>query len=108
MKEFFFAVFLKDFDMFGAEVPGLNLRGQSKIKTSPGACISIIIMCLTTIFSLIRLQHMLVRKNPAVVIIKQPDVFDATERYNIADEDFMFAVSLEHWTDGPKMDLRYF
>ena len=97
----------KSFDMFGASVPSLNIRGERVIKTSAGACVSIIVIGLTTLFALLKLQFMLARSQPAVVKSVENNFFDTSERYNLADEDFMFAVSLEHYKEGIKMNPRY-
>ena len=53
-------------DMLGAEAPILNMNGRSTIKTYTGASISIVMMCVTTLFALLKLQHLLMRKNPDV------------------------------------------
>ena len=50
---------------------------------------------------------MLTRSRPEVVKFVENDFFDTSELYNLADEDFMFAVSVEHYKDGIKMDPRY-
>ena len=61
------AEIVKSVDMFGANVPSLNMNGRPSIKTFMGACISILVMCLTTIFALLKLQFLLARKSPDVV-----------------------------------------
>ena len=52
--------------MFGSQVPKINVRGQTKIKTSTGACLSIIIGTLTISFGLVKLEHLVTRKNPLI------------------------------------------
>ena len=49
MKDIF-----KSFDMFGAPMPSLHIRGEPVVKTSAGACISIIVIGLTSLFALIK------------------------------------------------------
>ena len=56
--------FLKSVDMFGAPIPNFNMRGRAEVKTSRGACISIVIFTLTLLFGLLKLQHLFLRKNP--------------------------------------------
>ena len=47
--------FVKNLDMFGAQVPTFNIRGKDVVKTSAGACASIIISVLTLIYALLKL-----------------------------------------------------
>ena len=47
--------FLKELDMFGASVPGLNMQGKTEHKTSLGTLISILIMMLTFLYALFKL-----------------------------------------------------
>ena len=61
--------FLKNFDMFGANVSFFSIEGQNDVRTPFGALISIVIMCLTTSFALLKLQFMLLRKRPDVFTI---------------------------------------
>ena len=42
-----------DVDIFGADVPTFNIKGQAKVKTACGACISMLIFILTLLFALI-------------------------------------------------------
>ena len=54
-----------------------------------------------------KLQHMLIRKAPQIFTVTQEDLFDVSDTYNLEDENFMMAIGVEHWVDGPKMDSRY-
>ena len=47
--------FLKELDMFGAPVPGLNMQGKTAHKTSLGTLISILIMMLTLLYALFKM-----------------------------------------------------
>ena len=73
--------FLKSVDMFGAPVPNFNMRGRAEVKTSCGACISMVIFILTLLFGMLKLQHLVVRKNPSIVTNKIP--LEAGERFDI-------------------------
>ena len=99
--------FLKNLDLFGAAVPGNNVRGESDIKTSTGACISIIVMALATMFALLKLEFMLLRDRPDVVSFIDDNFFDDSEVYNTAREDFGFAISAERYMAGLRIDPRY-
>lgn len=64
--------FIKDLDMFGERVPEINIRGQTTIKTSVGACVTITIIALTISFGLVKLEHLVQRKNPTINIMHEP------------------------------------
>ena len=74
-------VSVKKFDYFGAPIPSFNLRGETEVKTSAGACLSIIVSALTLAFSLIKFEHLASRKNPTVTvnqILLEPDAIFET------------------------------
>ena len=52
--------------MFGAAIPTFNLRGKKDVKTSVGACASIIIIVLTLLFALLKFEHLTHKKNPMI------------------------------------------
>ena len=99
--------FLLNIDMFGAPVPTFNMRKQGTIKTSIGTVISILIMGMTSIFALLKLQKLMLRKQPDIVSFTDEQAFDATFRYSVRDNGVMFAVSLEHYLEGAKNDPRH-
>ena len=94
-------------DMFGAPMPSLHIRGDPVVKTSAGACISIIVIGLTSLFALLKLQFMLMRSSPDVNKFVNDDFFDISDRFKLDDEEFMFAVSVEHYYTGIRTDPRY-
>ena len=98
---------LKRSDMFGANVPGLNMNGRDSIQTIPGAVISIMIMIVTGLFAALKLQYMLMRKSPDVVEVVESKHFDLSDKFNTASNDFMMAVSAERHQKGARMDPRY-
>ena len=51
------------------------------------------VIIVTTIFALLKLQILLMRKNPSVTQFVEKDAFDYTDKYNIAENEFMMAVS---------------
>ena len=94
-------------DMFGASVPGLNMNGRDSIQTVPGAIISIMIMVVTGLFAVLKLQYMLMRKSPDVVEVVDITAFDLSDKFDTAQDDFMMAVSAERHQKGARMDPRY-
>ena len=49
---------VKNLDLFAAPVPSFNLAGEESRKTWAGALSSILIMTLTLLFGLVKLEHM--------------------------------------------------
>ena len=65
------------------------------------------IMCLTTMYALLKLQFMFLRKSPTIISFVDEQGVDPSEGYDIADNDFMLAFSASHFTEGAKTDSRY-
>ena len=72
--------FLKSVDMFGAPVPNFNMRGRTEVKTSCGACTSMVIFTLTLLFGIIKMEHLALRKNPSITTNTSP--LEAGERFD--------------------------
>ena len=90
--------------MFGAEVPSFNIRGRHTVKTSAGACASITIIILTFLFALIKLQHLVEKKNPT--ISTNESSLKEGERFDTGSDIFMMAFAAENvGNDGePRSD----
>ena len=70
---------------------------------------STVVIFLTTVFAIVKLQFLMLRKKPNVIELMEPSAFDLTHRYNTesAENDFMMAVSVERHQKGARMDPRY-
>ena len=55
---------LQRLDFFGTPTPNFNLNGKSKINTTLGGCLSLVIVYITFLYSLIKFQHLVERHNP--------------------------------------------
>ena len=66
---------------------------------------SLIITTLTIAFSVLKLEHLLHRRNAQVITHETPLELD--ERYEVANSEFMIAFALESWEVGVKYDQRY-
>ena len=53
-------------DIFGKPVPSFNLEGKDTIKTTIGACMTLIMLILTLAFGLLKMRHLFERKNPII------------------------------------------
>ena len=89
--------FVKNVDMFGAPVPTFNLGGKNQVQTSFGALVSMIIMSLVFMFSLMKLEGLLMKKRPDVVSFVDEEAITSDYLYNTRDEPFMMAFSAENW-----------
>ena len=96
---------MKNLDSFAAPVPSFNLQGETAIKTTAGASLSILISLLTLAFAIIKLDHLLLRKNPN--LNTNESALQPGESYSVQDEDLMIAFAMEQLDTGFKDDPRY-
>lgn len=57
---------LKSFDMFAIHIPNFTLAGQTKFQTYAGGVVSMVLSIVVFTFALLKLEHMISRKNPNV------------------------------------------
>ena len=87
--------FLKNIDSFSEAVPTFNIDGHTEIKTFPGALITLTISLLTFIFGVMKIQHLLERKNPTINTNDEP--LDEGTTYFLDNEEFMMAFAAERY-----------
>ena len=98
--------FFLDFDIFGSPIPTFTIAGHSKVRTVAGSCASIMIFALTLVFGLLKLQHLLLRKNPLINTNIMPLPMLTT--YDTNQAKFKMAVSAESYDTGAGIsDPRY-
>ena len=99
--------FIQKVDMFGKSLPNLNIAGEEKIRTNFGGTISFLIMMLTTSFALLKLQHLLEKKNPTIV--RNEIDFESFEDgiYDTSENDFSIAVALTNIWGDVKADPKF-
>ena len=85
---------LKKVDMFGAEIPEFNIRGDRSVKTNIGGCCSIIIICVSLLYAAHKFNHVITRHNPQVVSYEVTDAFGVDDRFKTSESDFMLAVAM--------------
>ena len=104
--KFAFPVFIKNLDMFGAPLPNFNSQGRATVKTSCGTCVSLLILTVTFMFAILKLEHLVEKKNPSITTNSTP--LAAGERFNTGDEDFMMAfAAVGQYDRQSKSDPRY-
>ena len=67
--------FVKNLDVFSNSLPSFNIRGKTSVTTWMGAGCSIIIFLIGFTFGLLKLQHLIERRNPALS--------ESTEQINV-------------------------
>ena len=90
--------FIENIDIFGKQVPSFSLGGRTEIRTKPGAIMTIMILSLTLLFGLMKLQHLFLRKNPLINTNSEPLADDAVFETN--SSDLMIAVTAENYFTG--------
>ena len=96
---------LKRFDLFGMAPPNLNIRGETVVKTYPGAVFTFLVVILTFLFGLIKLENMATGKNPNLTTNKSQ--LEPEETFNTNSDDFMMAFAVQSKDGTPKNDPRY-
>ena len=90
-----FPKMLQNVDIFGAPLPSFNLQGAYAVKTNAGGCVTLVIMTITLLFGLRKIQEMFMRKNPEIMQFVQENAYDVDDTFNIKDENFMMAFAIE-------------
>ena len=58
--------FIEKLDIFGMQLPSFSLGGRTEVRSKPGAVLTIIILSLTLVFGLVKLQHLFEKKNAQI------------------------------------------
>ena len=88
---------LKKIDIFGAPIPTLNLRGERSVNTAVGSMVSILVFTTTLLFGLLKLQHLIERKNPTIMVVNSP--LNANETFDTGSNDFMMAFAVSDFNE---------
>ena len=101
---------LKKLDLFDNPryLPAFNIKGKSSFQTITGGVMSIVVMLIVFLFSLQKLQHLLMRQNPSINTYMELEAFTAEDKLNLEKENVRIAFTLEdYFTREPKMDPKY-
>ena len=66
----------KKIDLFGISVPQLNVRGKSSVPTITGGLVSLVVIVVTFMFGLLKLEHMMRKKSPNISKFDDSSEFD--------------------------------
>ena len=101
---------LKTVDMFAADLPRFNMRGEESVKTNIGGCCSIIIIYVILMYAAHKFNHLVTRHNPQIVSFEIRDAFGEDDSFKTSEQsdDFMLAVRMEDFsTNEIKNDSKY-
>ena len=99
---------LKNVDIFAADLPKFNMRGEETIKTNIGGCCSIIVIYISLMYAAHKFNHLVTRHNPQVLSYEVENAFGEEDRLDTSQSDFMLAVALEDFNTGEiKKDPTY-
>ena len=102
-----FANLLKTLDIFGKPVPQFGFKGEKTVRTKAGGCLSFIVITITFLFAVLKLQHMLLKRNPTVTQLTETGGTN-DEIFDLKEEGFMMAFALEDYASrSPRGDLRF-
>ena len=87
--------FVKNLDVFSNSLPSFNIDGKTKVNTWMGAVCSIIIFILTSAFGLLKLQHLVTRRNPAMS--EATEQVDADATFSLDSEEFTMAFAIHRF-----------
>ena len=90
--------FLRNIDNFGEAVPSFNIGGRAEIKTISGGIVTLIIFLVTFSFGVMKMQHLLEKKNPVINTNEEP-LEDGTI-YATNGDEFMMAFAAERYDDA--------
>ena len=101
-------LFIKKLDLFGTPYPIFNIDGSSTLTTNTGGVFSILIFYVVFVFGVVKFAQMFSRDNPSVNTYFEKEVYTIEDKFNMVDEEFMVAFSLEDYNTGEaKTDPNY-
>ena len=107
-KQFRFVSLFEKADLFERPLPSFNVRGRDAVPSCAGGSVSIVAMAVLLIYSLMKLQTLLLRDSPSVSGYIDKHTFSATDKLNLEDVGMRFAFTIEGYLDHElRMDPRY-
>ena len=67
---------LKHFDIFGAQIPGFNLKGETQVLTKTGGCLSVLLILIWSTYAMLKFNQMMGRQNPFISETNEPNFYD--------------------------------
>lgn len=99
---------LEKFDLFGAPIPGFNIKGKTEARTYSGGLLSLLISTVVLMFAVIKFLQLIDRYNPNISQVLQKSYYTENDLYNTRENNFRLAFSLENYIDGKvRLDPKY-
>ena len=77
---------VKKLDVFSQPVLSFNIRGQALVRTWPGAIASILVLFLVMIYSFLKLEYLIERRNALITTNGTPLL--PTDSYSLQSDEF--------------------
>ena len=83
-------------DMFPERVPQFKLGGEDSVQTLAGGTISIIVMIVSTMFAILKLEQMITVSTPSINEFVLTNEYTSEDKLNLGHggDDFMMAFGL--------------
>ena len=99
---------LKQIDIFGANLPMFHIEGETQVQTVSGGILTALLSVVFIGYALIKLTHLLDKKNPLIAETKETNFYDFNTKVNLNGIGFNMAFSVEGYIDKKiKDDPRY-
>ena len=99
---------MKGFDTFAGEIPGFNLKGETKVKTLVGGLCTIAILCLLLTYAAMKMIHLVERRNPEITQHTTLSAIDIDTTVKLKEIGFRMAFTMENYlTNETINDPRY-
>ena len=90
-------------------MPQLNVKGESIVPTCSGGLVTLLVMLITILFTLLKLEHMLRRNNPSITKFDDASDFYLGEKFDLTEgKNNQMAFAIENSSTGLKYDDRFF
>ena len=86
---------LRNMDQFAHESPRFRVGGREKFPTTLGGVVTVFMFSILSIYSLIKLEHLLSRSNPNISSFTEPQALPADYRVMLKEKNFQFAWAFE-------------
>ena len=88
-------------DMFRAPLPVFRLQGRESVRTHCGGCMTLLIMYVSFLFAIQKLQHLIAKHNPAINVFVEQAAFDERHVWRGSEnDDFMMAFAVVDYVTG--------
>ena len=95
---------LTNLDFYGKDVPAFNIKGQNRVNTVFGGIMTSMVLVLTLIYTVIKLDELYSRQNPIISEWIMPDNIDPKDVIDFNAINFKFAFTIEGFYDKKRKD----